>query len=285
MSQSPFIVVRYAPGSAGRIISTILQLSDSVASWNTSLGKNNFSTENYTSYLITSFPEAPEQHLRSEPDLPYYSDFYSGTYERGENSSFKQYLQHQEDTGCEYFFENLRQRLYVNLILHKSKIPMFMQGSHMINIIIDTPAALELSQKLLWCKHYQIVNQSEIKKLAHDPTTCNQKRRHLVQQFYTGASQVMIDSLEDFYISEIIKNPVFEVFQHTSLLLQDNSNKHCDQHFFYLSNIFCKKNLLANINTICDQINLARPNEQLLSLTFDIWWNSQHKILRHCDLQ
>jgi len=285
MIESPFVVVRYAPGSAGRFISVLLQLSKSIAPWNILFDRDNFSTEDYTNYLINSFPEVPEQHLRVEPDLPYYSDFYSGTYERGGNVSFEQYCKHQKNAGCEYFFKNLDQQYYVNLILHKSKIPLFMQGSYMINVIIDTPAALELSQKLLWCKHYQVVDKTKIKKLAHDPETCNQKRSHLVQQFYTGSSTVEVDSLENFYNNEIVKNPAFELFQHSSLLLEDSSNKYCNQHYFYLSSIFNKKHLVQNINTICDQINLSYPNEQLLSLTFDIWWNSQHKILNQWNLQ
>jgi hypothetical protein len=284
MNESPFVVVRYAPGSAGRFISVVLQLSDAIAPWNTLFDKNKFSNKDYTNYLINSFPEDPTKHLRVEPDLPYYSDFYSGTYTRGEDVSFEQYCQYQKQAECEYFFKNLDQQQHVNLILHKSKIPLFMQGSHMVNIIIDTPAALELSQKLLWCKHYQAVNKTQVKMLAHDAETCNQKRSHLVQKFYTGSSTVVVDSLEDFYNNEIVKNPTFELFQNSLLLLEHDSNKCCNQSYFYLSSIFNKTHLIENINTICSQINVPQPDEQLLALTFDIWWNSQHKILKQYNL-
>lgn len=285
MIKSPFVVVRYAPGSAGRFISVVLQLSSAVASWNTRFDKNKFSNKDYIDYLINSFPEDPTKHLKVEPDLPYYLNFYSGTYARGEDVSFEQYCEYQTQAGCEYFFKNLDQQQYVNLILHKSKIPLFMQGSHVVNIMIDTPAALELSQKLLWCKHYQVLNKTEVKMLAHDAETCNQKRSHLVQKFYTGSSTVTIDNLEDFYNNQIVKNLTFTLFQDVSLLLEHDSNKYCNQSYFYLSNIFDKKHLVENINTICDQINLPYPDEQLISLTFDIWWNSQNKILNQWNLQ
>lgn len=279
MTESPFVVVRYAPGSAGRFISVLLQLSDAVAAWNPLFDKNKFSNKDYTNYLTNSFPEDPTKHLRVEPDLPYHSDFYSGTYARGEEISFEQYCKYQTQAECEYFFKNLDQQQHVNLILHKSKIPLFMQGSHVVNIMIDTPAALELSQKLLWCKHYQVLDTTEVKLLAHDAETCNQKRSHLVQQFYTGSSTVVVDSLEDFYNNEIVKNSTFELFQDTLLLLEDESNKSCNQSYFYLSNIFDKTQLIENINAICAQMNIPHPDEQLLALTFDIWWNSQRKIL------
>ena len=284
MFKSPFVVVRYAPGSAGRVISVMLQLSSAISSWNTLFNKNEFSNKDYTDYLINSFPKDSVKHLRAEPDLPYYSDFYSGTYTRGEDVSFEQYCNYQKQAECNYFFKNLDQQQYVNLILHKSKIPLFMQGSHVVNIIIDTPAALELSQKLLWCKHYQVLNEKEVKMLAHDTETCNQKRSHLVKKFYTGSSIIVVNSLEDFYNKEIVKNVTFELFQNNLLLLEDDSNKGCNQSYFYLSSMFNKTDLIKNINIICDQMNVPYPDEQLLALTFNIWWDSQHKILEQYTL-
>lgn len=284
MFKSPFVVVRYAPGSAGRIISVMLQLSSAISSWNILFNKNEFSNKDYTDYLISSFPEDSVKHLRVEPDLPYYFDFYSGTYTRGENVSFEQYCNYQKQAECKYFFKNLDQQQYVNLILHKSKIPLFMQGSHVVNIIIDTPAALELSQKLLWCKHYQVLNEKEVKMLAHDTETCNQKRSQLVKKFYTGSSIIVVNSLEDFYNKQIVKNVTFELFQNNLLLLEDDSNKCCNQSYFYLSSMFNKTDLIKNINIICDQMNVPYPDEQLLALTFDIWWGSQHKILEQYTL-
>ena len=285
-NNSPFITVRFAGGTGGRFISTLLQLSNDVAHWDQRFNSQlKISQHEYVEYLINSFPTDSKKHLRVEPDLPYYSDFYSGTYARGEDVSFEQYCEYQTQAKCEYFFKNLDQQQHVNLILHKSKIPLFMQRSHVINIIIDTPAALELAQKLLWCKHYQVLDKTKVKMLENDAETCNQKRRHLVQRFYTGSSTVVVGSLEDFYSNEIIKNPAFELFQHSSLLLEDDSNKYCNQHYFYLSSIFDKKHLVENINTICDQINLSYPDEQLISLTADIWWNSQNKILNEWTIQ
>lgn len=284
-SNAPFIIVRFAGGSGGRFISTLLQLSNDVAHWNQQFeDKSKLYQDEYTTYISRSFPQDSKKHLSVEPDLPYNSDFYSGTYERGEDITFDQYCEYQNQADCEYFFNNIEQQKYVNLILHKSKIPLFMQGSHVINIIIDTPEALTLTQKLLWLKHYQIVENNLVKRLPHDPTTCNQKRSHLVQKFYTGSATVEVDSIEKFYTTEIVNNYEFKLFQDRSLLLNDKSNTSCIQSYFYLSNIFDKKQLIKNINEICSQINIGCPREQLVSLTFDMWWNSQRKILNEWNL-
>jgi hypothetical protein len=48
--------------------------------------------------------------------------------------------------------------------------------------------------------------------------------------------------------------------------------------------LFNKTDLIKNINIICDQMNVPYPDEQLLALTFNIWWDSQHKILEQYTL-
>lgn len=280
MSKSPFIIVRYAPGSAGKFISILLQLSNSVAHWNRLFeDKSKLYHLDYIKYLSSVFPAESKKHLRVEPDLPYNSDFYSGTYERGESVTFDQYCEYQKQADCQYFFDNIEQQKYVNLILHKSKIPLFMQGSQVINVIIDTPESLTLAQKLLWLKHYQVINSNLVKRLPHDPVTCNQKRSHLVQKYYTGSPLVEVNSVENFYTNEIVNNYDFKLFQTFSLLLEDKSNMLCNQSYFYLSSIFNKKQLIKNITDICSQINIECPDKELLYLTFDLWWDSQHKIL------
>lgn len=286
MNESPFIVVRYAAGGAGRFISTLLQLSDNVAHWNQVFeDRSKLCQTEYINYLLESFPEDPSTHLRVEPDLPYYSDFYSGTYNRGVDITYTQFCEYQHQANCEYFFNNCAQHKYVNLILHKSKIPVFMHGAPMVNVIIDTPDALVLAQKLLWLKHYQVINNTLVKKLTHDPATGNKKRERVIRQFNKESPFIMINNLQDFYTDEIIKNQDFELFQNTSLLIEDISNTLCPQHYFYLSNIFDKKKLIENINLICKQLDISYPNEQLISLTFDIWWKNQHKILNQWNIQ
>ena len=243
-----------------------------------------FRSHDYIEYISHSFPPDSKKHLRVEPDLPYRFDFYSGTYNRGEDITYEQFLEYQRQGDCDYFFKNLIDKKYINLILHKSKIPVFMQDSFVVNIIIDTPEALELSQRLLWLKHYQIISNNLVKRLPHDPTTCNQQRSHIVQEFFKESADVKVNTINEFYTTEIKNNFEFVLFQDVQHLLNDQTNNTCTQGYFYLSNIFNKNKLIKNINDICEQYNLQPPSQELISLTYDMWWHSQDQILQEWDL-
>lgn len=280
LNKSPFVVVRFAAGSGGRFISSLFQLSESVSHWDSTIENNPFSLDKYVEYIAESFPYSPEKHLKVEPDLPYYSDFYSGTYPRGEDVTYEQFCKYQQDHDCQYFFDNLNNHRYVNLILHKSKVPCFMQGSKIINIIIDNNDALKLTQQLLWLKHYQVIDSTSVKRLPHDPLTCNQKRSHLVKQFFVGSAIVKVNTIESFYQAEVLDSAEIKLFQNAHALLSDSSNATCEQGNFYLSNIFSKQKLIDNINSICDQFNFAQVNQQLISVTYDMWWQRQTEMLK-----
>ena len=273
----PFIVVRFAAGSGGRFISTLLQLSPDVAHWNPLLDDN---MDGYQEYLDYSFPTVPDEHLRVEPDLPYNTDFYSGTYDRGTDITFEQYSANQ----CEYFFKNINSKKYVNLILHKSPIPQFMHGSSIVNIMIDTPDALEFAQKMLWLKHYKVVGENKINQLTHDPTTCNKKRSDVVRKFYKGSSVINVTNIKDYYASAVFNNEM-RMFQSVDLLLSDDTNLTCKQHYFFLSNIFDEERLESNIKHICASIGIRAPDKGLLTYSFNKWWNSQNMILNHWSLK
>ena len=177
----PFIIVRYAAGSAGRFISTLIQCSSDVAHWNPDLNNSSTNITSYKSYLDYSFPADPEQHLRVEPDIPYTSDFYSGTYDRGADITLEQYVRYQKDN---YFLTNIAEKQYANLILHKSKVPVFMQRSPIIKVILDTPDAIEFAKKMRWLKHYKVINDHAVNRLPADPNKCNLKRADVVINYY-----------------------------------------------------------------------------------------------------
>ena len=269
-------MVRFAAGTGGRFISTLLQLSPDVAHWDPTLDDN---MVGYRKYLDYSFPPVPDEHLRVEPDLPYNTDFYSGTYDRGTDITFDQYCDNQSD----YFFKNINSKKYVNLILHKSTIPKFMHGSSVVNIVIDTPDALEFAQKMLWLKHYKVVGENKINQLPHDPTTCNKKRSDIVRKFYKGSSVTSVTNVKDYYTS-VVNNNEMEMFQSVELLLEDETNLACKHQYFYLSNIFDEGCLTTNINHICTGIGIRIPDSDLLSYTFNKWWDSQNMILKHWSL-
>jgi len=282
MTSSPFIVVRYANGSGGRFLSTVLQLSKSVAFWNRSFESAKSSLDfssRFLSYVDDSFPTDPAKHLLLEPDLPYCSDFYSGTYNRGDDIDYSEYTRRLTDNNDDYFFENIKQNKKVNLILHRSKIPNFMLGSIFVNIIIDTPRALKFVHDLLWAKHFEILSDQSVLHLPDDPTRCNPKRKTLVEKYANGPVIVASD-IDTIYKEKVVNNPELKLFSNTDLLYADPSNIQVTNTEFYLDNIFNEGRFIDNILLICSQASIDCPDLELLKQCRLIWFKKQMEIIQ-----
>ena len=253
MNDSPFVVVRFAAGSGGKFISTMLQNSNDVAHWNSELEQLKNTTKFQSSlvnYLETVFPEDPKKHLRVEPDLPYVFDFYSATYDRGNDITYEEYCEHHRIGKCDYFFEHIAKDKKANLLTHKSQVTKFMEGSVFVNIIVDSNRALNWTQKMLWDKHYQVIDKNTVRLLHHDPATCNIRRSHLVEKYYNGSSYITVSSIEDFYNKEIIDRQEIQMFHDTTKLYSHSSNSTVTNLEFHLDNIFDEDLTIANFETI-----------------------------------
>lgn len=277
MITSPLLVVRYAGGSCGRFISTIFQTSNTVACWNKELenAKSRSDFENYfLQYIKASFPYDHRKHLILEPDLPYFTDFYSGTFERGNDISYDEYCAILKDHNDAYFQKNLADGKKVNLILHKSKIPKFMQHASFVNIIIDTKQSLEFVQKLLWSKHFEILSDNSVLHLPFDPSRCNPKRSHLVKRF-SSELPILTGTIDEIYKRYILDNPEFKIFSSTDKLYIDESNKTVVNTEFHLSDILNSSKFCHSILEICDKLSLEPPNKSLIKCSHEIWMERQ----------
>lgn len=282
MNNSPFVVVRFAAGSGGKFVSTMLQNSNDIAHWDSQLEQIKNTTifqSSLVDYLETAFPSDPKKHLRVEPDLPYVFDFYSATYDRGNDVTYEEYCEYHRIGKCDYFFDHIAQNKKANLMTHKSQVTKFMEGSVFVNIIIDSSRALEWTQKMLWDKHYQVIDKNTVRLLHHDPATCNIRRSHLVEKYYDGSSYITVDSVEAFYNKEIVQRPEIWRFQDTGDLYAHPSNNTVVNLEFNLDNIFDEDLTIANFETIFQQANLAVPRLDLLRSTYRVWWPRQCKMI------
>ena len=284
MFKSPFVVVRFAGGSAGKFVSSMLQTSQDIACWDPEVeqykGSDQFESK-FIKYVDNSFTFDAATHLRNEPDLPYQFDFYSGTFDRGTDITYDQYCKFQTD---DYFEQNLHNNKFVNLILHKSKIPEFMKDAVFVNIIINSDRALDWAQKMLWLKHYEVIDQNTVKRKHHDPDTCTIRRSHLIKKYFTGSPLVTVSSVKDFFNQEIVHNPEFELFSSSEKLLEDQSNAGVTNFNFYLDNIFNSSDSVKNIQEILEEIGATVPTQSLLMQTYQSWWHKQCYILKQYHL-
>jgi hypothetical protein len=280
MHKSPFIVVRYPSGGAGRFLSTALQLSNDIAHWDSTVeltkGTEEFALAS-VNYVDSKFPVDLSYHLRMEPDLPYRSDFYSGTYDRGTDVTIEEYNRLLADEYNDYYFDNIQANKKVNLILHKSEIPQFMLGSTFVNVIINSARAKEWVEQMVWSKHYHVESPNLIRQLQHDPAYCNPKRKELVKKFFTGDAVIHVDSIDEFKMINISQNSEFSLFSNTENLYQHPSNQQVTNMVFDLDNIFSVDTVIDNIEQIARGSAISMPNKDLLRKIYNIWWSRNCK--------
>jgi hypothetical protein len=84
----PLLFVRYAPGSAGNLLITLLQTSDQLSSWNPyidTIRKNTDFEQQYFKWFSQHFVDDLDKHLLYEPHHPYQLSFVSSKFPRGDN--------------------------------------------------------------------------------------------------------------------------------------------------------------------------------------------------------
>lgn len=284
-----FIVTRFSPGAAGRFFSCCLQLSPDISSWNTAtngIEKHSKKFQNLMiDYFNECFPFDHQLHLRNEPDIPYSCDFYSGTFPRGENVTLDEYLEHQKKNNVNFFFNEIKKNRKINLILHKSKVPVFLQGSIIVNIMIDNYQSHELIAKLVWLKHYKVIDANTIDNLTENFLTANKKRALTVKKFKKDSSMFKVDNVENFFKKSILNNKNILMFKDKTSLLNSKTNNCCINEFVNFSDVMDSKKCFDSINEILNKNNLARiASKKIFNQLHDNWLQKQKFILKQFKL-
>lgn len=283
MKTNKFIVTRFPAGAAGRFFSCCLQMSPDISSWNVkslNLDKNSIEYQSsMIDYFNRSFPSNRLLHLKYEPDIPYICDFYSGRYPRGENITLDEYVNYQKKNSIDYFSIETNKNKIINLILHKSRIPDFLKNSLIVNIVVDSDESHETIAKLVWLKHYNVINDSTVDYLIHNPSFGNIKRKSITKKF-NNVSKIKVDSIREFYFNEIFNNEHLTKFKNKNFILEDKTNESCVHEFINFSDILDPKKCLLEINRILEKNNLQKISaDSTFNLLHNNWLSKQKIIL------
>jgi hypothetical protein len=284
MKKNNFIVTRFAEGSAGRFFSCCLQLSPNISSWNTNsleLDKNSKEfQQSMIDYFDACFPFDRLLHLRNEPDVPYVCDFYSGRYPRGEEVTLEEYINYQKKNKIDFYSIESGNNKFINLILHKSRVPNFLKGSIIINIVVDNQESHEIIAKLTWLKHYNVIDNSTVDFLVHNPNFGNKKRYNITRKF-NNQSIIKVDNINEFYLNEVFNNKNLIRFKNKQLILEDQSNKYSKQEFVNFSDVIDSNKCLVEINRILEKNNLKKvASDETFILLHNNWLLKQKKMLK-----
>ena len=250
-----FLIIRFAPGSGGKFLSTLLQCSKSVHAWDEELviAKKENDHHKIVRYFASKFTTNFKDWQKNEPEIPYQTDFVSNRFSRGDNITFEQAQKLLvNDSKYQTDFHNHGQLV---LILNKSQIPAWLWGrSNVVNIVIDTKDSKKWFHRARFQKQFiKTTNNSYIIKQEHEHF-CSPKRSKLASQF--DNEKVFYGSWYSFAKKYIINDPIGKLFSVRSSIVSHPTNVNVNNFFFDLSTYLDSGEFVEKFQELCDQIDL-----------------------------
>jgi hypothetical protein len=272
MSNLDFLIVRFTHGAAGKFLSTVLQTSELVDHWSAIIQQEKKTSSNVDlltlEYIRRSFPKNLKYHLMNEPMAPYNSDLYSCGFERGNDVSLKDLIEHATRVNDNRLLSLLGTNIRCNLIFHKPNVPEFCKRADVVTILVETKQEQEWLKKTLWNKHFVETNR-EIRYIPNDPKLCNFKSLPTILKFQN-----------EYKFDLVQKDEVYEKYvvnDHTNKQYFDRNNfTEPNNHFINLRDFFSKIDFLNSVQRIFQYFNLGNVNIELVSTMYDIWWSRQY---------
>lgn len=267
-----FIIVRFTHGSGGKFLSTALQTSCAVDHWDQSLhqSKNTSSFRLVAcEYVSKKFPMNHKKHLKNEPMVPYNTDLYSSSYDRGRDVTLDQYLAHallKKDTRLLTAIES---GLKINLIMQHPKLPVFCEGADSVVIIVDNDRSLQWLNQTLWNKHF-LEKDDQIFYLPDHPKYCSPASLNKVLE-YNNAYQFPNSQKHRLWQEKIMYNHMIQKY----LEAKNFESKSGNTYYFPLSSLLSTESFLDHMIKIFVFFELGEPEIGLLARLHHIWLSRQ----------
>lgn len=254
-----FIIVRFAPGAAGRFLTTMLMGSDDVAHYNPHCK----TIEEKLNYLKTSFTQDLDRWLLTEPSdkIAWGITFVSNKYPRGNDLSKEQFETLSKEHCTTWYFQNVALGKKIIIPWNKSNIPVFYQGSS-ISIIIDKPSRRWFN-RAHWIKHYGLVN-GKIHLKENDPAVHRPPLDEIVRQFNNPIYSE--EKFIPFVKKNVIVSPISKLFYD-----KDNLDHYENDITVNLSSLLEEEQCIAVINSICNHLQLKPIDPNYLRKGFNHW--------------
>jgi hypothetical protein len=213
-----FLVIRFAPGAAGNMLTSMIQCSPEVAHWDEqqeSIKPNN----NWLAYFESCFPREINKWLYYEPigQLNWGTrNIFSAKYPRGNNFTVDEFLEQEKIYCNQYYHQQKNQKKYLPVFWHKEIMPEYFINSKSICIELDQPA-LRWYNHAVYKKHYRIINLSRDKRCTVEIL---QNRPQIVLPQYRGQVEYTktFDSFRQFVNQCIVQNPFQMMFRQANQL-------------------------------------------------------------------
>ena len=256
------LITRFAPGAAGKIISTMLQTSANVASWD--------DVDDFVSYVDFKFPSNHALHLRSEPTMPLNMRYYSAVYDKGRNVTIEEFNEkHKEE---EYFSRARLAYQYMNLISNKSVIPKFCYGAKLLDIEIDSKMAKRFVQTARMNKHYIFYPGGKVILCQHHPDFCAENAKEVTQAYMHENRPIRYYKTNyQFYKEQIVGDPILKRFTEQSIT-QHESNNEVDIYKLSLTKFLNPDTVVEELRGAFRYFRLTDFNKTIIKRMYEIWY-------------
>lgn len=267
-----FIVVRFAPGSGGKFISTLLQLSPDVNPWS-----NEIHSSQAEAWFKSRFSGDFVNWLKLEPEIPYQTNFVSNRFDRGNDITTDTALTLLNNDSL--FQEHWHNNKKICLILNKSQIPQWIQGNcSIVNVVVDGVDSKKWVNRCRLNKQFLRKNNNTwIIKQDH-PDYCSQLRSDMARKF--DNPREFSGTAREFLKKYVVNDPLVSMFTNPVAIVAHATNDSEQQIFINLSDFIQPNRAAAALEKICQQLNIQTPCPKLINQLSLHYWKIHQPIIR-----
>ena len=238
-----FLMVNYAPGSAGKFLTSLLMSSPSLAHFDPNV-ENNKTPDACVDYIQQHFLNNLSTWIAFEPNhgSAWNLHFVSGKYPRGDNLTTDQFISQATVSATDHFCHSVNQDKVIPSIWHKVNVPEFLSNSMFVTIIID-PLAIKWYHRAVWYKLYDL-REGRIYIKNNDPKL-NPAMAHYCQKFNNPLYS------DDGFFTFVKREIINDTFKKT-FLSENNFVPHANREFILLSDLLNYQRCQLTITRICN---------------------------------
>lgn len=254
-----FLLIRFAEGSAGSFLMSVLAASESVWHWDKETQDNKTEDLSFQYIQKTFKPDFEFWILRDpKPQNDYNLHFISTKYPRGNELSLSNFKENCARDASKHFFQGQSSGKHIALPWHKIDVPSFLEDPLVVTIKIDQPS-LRWYHRSLWRKKFGIKN-GMIHIKADDPVY-NPARAEYFAKF--NNPYLINQSVFSFVKENVISNKQKLAF----LMPADVPNN----SMIELSSLLEEDKFVKGISDICTSFNILKPTNPFIRECHRYW--------------
>lgn len=260
--QPKFLLVQYAPGSAGKFLISLLMGSKEVAHFDSIIDQDK-TVQNCALYIKEHFTPHTGDWLKHEPrNIEAWNlHFISTKHNRGHDMSYDQFISIARQEASPYFWEQVENEKVIITPWHKTYVPEFYKNAKIVTILLDADAE-KWFHRAVWSKLYGIKN-GRIHLKMNDPDF-----NPPMQQYFTKFNNPIYS--DDHFFSFVKKNILKDQFkkQYT-----DSKNFTVDKNrtFINLSELLSAELCASGIARICQELDIGSVPTDLVDIGRAHW--------------